>query len=164
MKLSLISFILGIFFAGLTYYFYSYESPFKQEKLQEIIEFREIEPNEKNLLQAEISFIIEKGLVFEYLSTNAYLALACLNLSIVSVFLSLHLIIDKLFFKTLIDPPNYSLAFRRSIVFLVALVLFFYFKLQAVEFPALLLTFVIAIILEYLFESYLGRKSKLEPK
>lgn len=150
MKAAAISFVLGIFFFALTYYFYSYESPFKQDKLNELIIAQEIEPNEVDILEQEIDFIISRGLVLEYLSPNAYIALISLILGILCIFFTMHLIVDKLFFKTLIDPPNYKLAIQRVVLGFFSFLLFFYLKFQAVQKIILFLPFVISFIIDYL--------------
>jgi cbb3-type cytochrome oxidase subunit 3 len=155
MKIAFLSFVLSIFFIALTYYFYTYESPFRKEKLNELITAQKIEPDEQELLDQEINFVLEHGLVLEYLSTNAYIAIISLILSLVCFFLAVQLVIDKLFFKTLIEPPDYKLGLRRSVLLMLSLLFFFYLKFQGMDIPFILVPFPIVIIIEYLIGSYL---------
>lgn len=158
MRIAFFALFVSIFFLGITYYFFVEVSPFDEAKIEEIVVANELKPGDEEALFFELDFIIERGLVMEYLSSNAYVGLASLATFFTLIFFALNLIIDKLFFKTLIDPPDYSLALRRSLEFALALGAFLSLKLRGINTEVALLAFVIALGLDVFIESF--RKSK----
>lgn len=158
MRIAFFSFLVALFFLGMTYYFFVEVSPFNEAKLDEIIQANNIKPNEEDKLYFELEFIIERGLVLEYLSENAYVGLLSLVMCISILFFSLNLVIDKFFFKTLFEPPDYFLAFRRGVEFSLASFAFLSMKLRGIDIQVAILSFVIALGIDVFLESI--RKSK----
>lgn len=164
MRIAFLSLLISFFLFGFAYYFYTYESPFREDKLEEIIVANDIAPDEVETLEFELNFIIERGLVTEYLSANAYIGIISFFSALALVFFFVHLSIDKLFFKTLQDPPNYVIGARRSVLFLAGAIGYFAIRLQGIEAHVAVFAFVLAFATDYFVGSYSGAKEKNEEK
>lgn len=158
MRIAVISLLIALFFTGMTYYFFTEVSPFQEQKVQELIEANEIKPGEEDRLYFELEFIIERGLVTEYLSANAYVGFFSGIIAVSLFFYFLYLIFDKLFFKTMIDPPNFAIGAIRSFEFGFAWGIFLLLKIQGIDTEVSLLVFVMVLGADMFFQSF--RKSK----
>jgi small-conductance mechanosensitive channel len=155
MKKILIFFVLGIFFAALANYLVSNTSPFDLEKLQKFSIDQEISDNDWEKFDSEIKEILDKGLIFNYLSGNAYLVALLILGSLFCFFAVLHLIIDKLFFKEYFEPPSLFDAIRRGIFFCAALSLIVLMRLYAVRDNYYLFIIPLFFLLfDYVFTKY----------
>jgi hypothetical protein len=113
MKKSLISFSLAILFMGILYYLSIYFSPFDQEEIQKNIEIYRIESNEE--FEEYIYELLDYGLIVTVLDTqNVSLWLFIFGCMVVNIIASLHLFIDKLFYKKFFEDPSLFDAYRRG--------------------------------------------------
>lgn len=153
MKLVFVFFTISIFFLGLTIFIVQNFSPFDIQKIEEVISDAEISTNSPEKLDQEISALISQGLIFDYLSNNAYLLLIVSAASLTSFICAIHLFIDKIFFKSLWEKPSLFNALRRSLLFSVSIVLVIYLKFLRVEPISLLLVPVSAVVIEIIYIS-----------
>lgn len=149
---------IGLVLLALSYYLMQSFSPFKQEKLEELIESKEIEEEDIETLNSEINIIIKDGFILDYLSSNAYLTFGLILASVLCLFSSLHLTIDKLFFKKFYEVPSLFDAVRRGIWISLSLGLMFYLKLFGSDIYTLLSVPIAAFILEVFFTIYLRKE------
>lgn len=167
MKRIIIFFFIGVFFIFISKYIFENFTPFNKDALQELITSQNIQPGQWDQLNQELLNLVQRGLILDYLSPNAYIGLGSVLVSIFSFFVSIHLIIDKIFFKDYFEPALLSDAIRRGIFLLAALILIAYTKLLHVELYIIALIPVVFIILEIFYQSYFKkfmefRKTRLQ--
>lgn len=154
MRRTIIWLILGIMILAFTRVFIANISPFKEGTLNELVQSKEIGPEQWEALNAELETAIERGLIFEYLSTNAYIGGFLFSLSIFCLFTSLHLFIDKLFFKNFYEKASLFDANRRALFFVLALIGMLYLLLYDAEIYVVLSAPLLSLIVEILFTKY----------
>lgn len=154
MRQTIIWLVLGIMILAFTRVFVGSISPFKEGNLNELIQSKEIGPEEWEKLNTEINIAIERGLIFEYLSVNAYIGAFLVSLSLFCIFTSIHLSIDKLFFKDFYVRASLFDATRRSFLFVLAINGIIYLLLYNTEIYVVLVTPLLALIVEILFTKY----------
>ncbi len=157
MKKILIFFLIGVFFIFVSKYIFENFSPLNKDALQEVITSQNIKPNKWEELNAQIGNLVEKGLILDYLSTNAYIGLLSILITIFSFFVAVHLIVDKIFFKDYFEPALLSDAIRRGIFLITALFLIAYAKLLHAEQYILLLIPIVFVIIEFFYLSYIKK-------
>jgi len=162
MKQVFIFLAVGLFFSFLTIFVVNSFSPFDDHKVQELISSSEILSNNPEKLDEEISFIVAQGLILDYLSTNAYLAFLLVAAALTSFIASIHLLIDKVFFKSIWESPSLLNAVRRSLLVTMSSSIIIYMKFLKVETITLLLIPASAIVTEIIFISLKNDINKLK--
>lgn len=153
MKLVFVFLTIGVFFALVTVFIVNNFSPFDTAKLAEIVEDNTISATSPEQLDTEVSDLIAKGLIFDYLSNNAYLTLITISASLACFIASIHLFIDKVFFKSLWQNPSVFNALRRGVLVSLSFVVVIYLKFLRVEVITLLLIPASALVLEIIYVS-----------
>lgn len=148
MKNVLIFTILGGFFSLILFYILKEFSPFELSKIDELIRMNAILPGEWDKLNVLIQQQITKGLIFQYLSSTAYVAFGVALAAIFSFITALHLFFDKLFFRSYYENPSVYNATRRSFLIVITLGLVFYMKLSFLETQTIILVPIAALVLE----------------
>lgn len=159
-----IGFIIGI--VGLVYV--QNISPFKTAKISELIEEKQIGEDQEDKLNNEVRKLFEQGLILDYLSPNVFLGFTIFLTSFSCFFLSIHLLIDKLFFKKFFEKASYFDGVRRGILFSICLGVMLYLKLLALGLEIFLVPLVF-IMIEVIFfrffkEDLLKQLTKLRNK
>lgn len=154
MRRIIIFIAIGIMLLILARYFAYTLSPFNIEAIQEISDSRKISPGDWQELDSEIINLIERGLILEYLSTNAYIGFVLFLGGIFCLFIAFHMSIDKLFFKFFYESASLVNAARRGLVFCIVIFLMFYFKLKAMDKYYILMLPIIGVVFEYSLNKY----------
>ncbi len=127
--------------------FLSYtSSPFKEDVINDVIIKNQITEDTVNLLEDYIQDQITKGLIFDIVSRNFYLVWGLIGVGVVFIIAGVHMFIDKLFFKKFYEPPYIIPAFRRAILFVIAVSITFvakFINLQGVELGVILLSLLL---------------------
>ena len=153
MKNVLIFTILGGFFSLVLFYILKEFSPFELSKIDELIKLNSVLPGEWDKLNTLIQEQISKGLLFQYLSSVAYLAFGVGLAAILSFLTAIHLFLDKLFFRSYYENPSLYNAIRRSTFIVITIGLVVYMKLSLLETQTIVLVPVAALILELIIAS-----------
>lgn len=161
MKRVVILLALGVFLLFLARYFFVNFSPFNLNQIQHLIEANNIKPGEWDVLNSTIQILIDKNQIIEYLSNNALIASAVFISGILCIFIGLHLIIDKFFFKNFYEKASIFDAVRRGILFCVAISLTVYLKLYGLDLQTILLIDLLLIVVEILFFHYIKPHIKI---
>lgn len=151
--------ILGIIFAIISYALLQELSPFNQQKIEELIESKEIEEEDFEKLNNEIDIVIQRGLIFNYLSENAYIVAFCILLSIFCLFVSIHLVLDKIFFKNFYENASHFDALRRGFLLILSIALFIFAKLSRAETYVLILLVIVPIVIEVVIKVYFKKEA-----
>lgn len=115
MRKSLVSLLIAIFFLVLLVFISFQYSPFDDSGLQSIIQRYGI--TESDEFREIVSRSIDLGVVREFLNLKVIIAWSmALAGVVVSFVVSLHLAIDKLFFKQFFEQPNLLVALRRGVL------------------------------------------------
>ena len=123
MRKSLVSLLIAIFFLVLLVFVSSQYSPFDDSGLQSIIQRYGI--TESDEFREIVSRSVDLGVVWEFLNFKVIIAWSmALAGVVVSFIVSLHLAIDKLFFKQLFEQPNLLTAMRRGILVFFVIYMF----------------------------------------
>jgi hypothetical protein len=162
MKKAVIILVLGIFLSILAYFLLSELSPFKQDKLQELIELNQIEEDDFDSLNIAIQEVIDRGLIFQYLSENAYIVGAIILASLFCVFTAAHLFIDRIVFRNHFERPSLVSAFRRGFILVIVIALSFYSHLSHLEWYFTPLIILSGILIEVVYKLYFIKDNDLE--
>ncbi len=123
MRKSLVSLLIAIFFLVLLVFISYQYSPFDDSGLQGIIQRYGI--TESDEFREIVSRSVDLGVVWEFLNFKVIIAWSmALAGVVVSFIVSLHLAIDKLFFKQLFEQPNLLTAMRRGILVFFVIYMF----------------------------------------
>lgn len=157
MKHAFIVFLVGIFLIIIGVNITQKVLPFSED---EMIAFAE----EKGFLTDNelingLDELIDRGLIFRMIDSKSLTAfLLVWSSAIICIFASIHLAIDKFFFKQFYQPPNAFMAYRRGgLIALSLLGLFFLRMLDSLEWYNALAIFLLALFLE-LFVSGLTKE------
>lgn len=112
----IIFYIIALFGIFLAYYLITRYSPFDLNKIQQIIEQKQIDDTKPELLNMEIEKLKSEGLLLGYLSSMSYAAFVLLLVGISCSIIATHLAVDKLFFKKFYENPSLSNAIRRGVI------------------------------------------------
>lgn len=112
----LIFFCISLFCAFLAYYLVTRYSPFDLQKVQQLIEQKQIEEGDIAMLNQEFETLKSEGLLINYISPIALGAFLLLVGGVVSAVLAFHLTIEKLFFRKFFEEPNFKVALRRALI------------------------------------------------
>ncbi len=114
MKKVLISLTIGVFSIVLFLYLVDTLSPWNEVILREYIEKFSIDSGTE--FNEFIDDSINAGIIFDYLNLkNVFILFGFGFTAAVSFLASLHMFVDKLFFKKFYEDPNTTTAIRRSI-------------------------------------------------
>lgn len=154
MKKVLLSLIITAFFGILFYYLLSSVSPWNREKVFEYLEKFEITHGED--FDKFINDTLEAGLILDYLDLkNVIIIFITGAATFTGLFASLHLLIDKLFFKKFFEEPNVVNAIRRGIWFPVLFLIFTLVKLiggfTSINIIFLIVSIIVIIYVEISF-------------
>lgn len=103
-------------------YFINNYPPINLEKLQQDIVQLDILRNEDEKFNNLISNIIKPENILNYLLPEAYITLFLIIFILWGLFVILHLLVDKLFFKLFYEKPNFSNAYRRGVFFVILII------------------------------------------
>lgn len=160
---------LALFFGGLSYYFVTSVSPFDLDKMQELAEENLIEKEEWEQLDYQIEYLIERDIILEYFSPDAYVGLVSIALTIVFSFSAIHVVLDKLLFKKFFEKPSIFNALRRGVLIGGTLLAMLYFKLYGLDYytiaaiPAFILVVELWISL-YIIDAFKRRMKRQSEK
>lgn len=160
MKVGLIFLIIGIFFSVVLAYQLSNFSPFNLEKIQDLIISEGITFDQGDKIDTLIKEKVISSSVFEYLSDTSYIVFGLLNAVVISIFSFIHIVVDKLFFKTYFESPSYFKAIRRAFLLGLSLSLVIYMRLLKIELSNILLIPITALIFEIIISSLETKKIK----
>lgn len=132
------------------FYIFKTVPPFNLSRVQEIANLYKLEKGDFDRLNEIIDLELSKGDLGLLLSPNFYLFMFCIICGTFFLFISIHLSIDKLFFKKFFEPPSYLNAIRRSFWILLTIIFGVYFKLIKVPLETILFLPLLAILLEIL--------------
>lgn len=114
MKRVLVGIIIGLFSLGIFLYLVKNLSPWNEVVLREYIEKFSIESGTE--FNQFIDDSINAGIIFDYLNLKNVMILISFGfVSVVAFLASIHMLIDKLFFKKFYEDPNASTAIRRAV-------------------------------------------------
>ena len=154
MRKAVIYIILGIFFIVVAVYIIKTESPFKVDMIQDLATQQEIPRNDYDQVSKLIQSLIDRGIIFEYLSVNTYIVAALLLFGIFCLFTTMHLIVDKFFFKKFYENPTEFDAIRRALLFSLTIGLMVFFNLYRIEVYVVLSVPLFFLIFELLTGRY----------
>lgn len=146
--------IIGVLLILAAYFLSRELSPLNLEKLEELILAEEIQAGDVEKLNEEINELISRGLIMSYLSENAYVIVLCALGGIFFLFISIHLVIDKIFFKNFYENPSTFDAVRRGLFFVGAIALLLFSKLNNAEPYVMGLIIVVPILIEVVIKLY----------
>lgn len=147
MRKYLILFALCVFFIAVSYYLVTTLNPFNEEQIAQLVRSENIKVSEE--FQEVVTELIDKGLILEFLDVRNVLLLGTtVTLAVLSGFMFVHTVIDKLFFRKFYEQPSLLLAFRRGVLVCLALVSIFIYRLFAAEWYLTVLTIGLLIIIE----------------
>ncbi len=152
---------LGIFLLLIARYFFENFPPYNIVQLQHLVEANNIQPGDWESLNDAIDVLIEKNQILNYLSNNAYIAAGILLAAIFSLFVAVHLVIDKFFFKNFYEKASLFDAVRRGFLVCVALGLTIYLKLYGIEIQTIIFVDIFILAIEILFFVYVKQHLKL---
>jgi len=160
MKNALISFVLAIFFVFVLFYLIDNTSPWNIEVVNANLEKYNVTSAEE--FDVFVSDMLNLGLIWSLLDiSNLVLLASALFGSIFFGFSSIHLFVDKLFFKKFYQQANLFLAFRRAFLITSAILFIFWLKLiGALLWYNVVAVITVALSLEYFFIS--NKKSTIE--
>jgi hypothetical protein len=153
----LIIFSIGFLLGFLNIYFFRYVSPYNQEKLDQLIQDKEIEEDQLDRFEEELINIKEEGLIFSYLSSNAYVGAVIALFAFTFIFAAIHLSADKLFFKKFFEPPSTFDAFRRGFLIGLGILFIIMFRLIGLGIVENILVVIVLMLLEIIFINYLKK-------
>lgn len=130
--------------------------------VQQLIVDKDIGPDDGKLLNEEIRSLIDRGLIINYLSSNAYLLAISLLASVMCFFVCIHLFIDKLFFKNFYENASIFIAMRRGLLLCISIGAIVLFNLYRVESYVLFLVPIAAVTIEGVFMFNSKNKQKKE--
>lgn len=155
MRRGLLSLLIAIFFGALLLFISANYSPFENDGLNNIIQRYGI-TEEEELLEV-IKRSIELGIVWEFLDTEILTAwILSMAGFVISLFTSIHLFIDKLFFRNILESPRLRPAIRRGIMLYFLIFAFAGLRLMgALEWYTVLITAVLLVTVEVIFIFFL---------
>jgi len=151
MKSVFIFLTIGVFFSLLSAFIVQNFSPFDSQKVEELIKSSNIQSDSADQLDSALRDLVSNGLILDYLSSNAYLSLFTIAAGLISFLTSIHLFLDKVFFKSLWDSPSIFNAVRRASLLVISLVIATYLRFLKVESLTIFLVPATAIFAEIIF-------------
>lgn len=158
MRSVFLSFIISLIFLGLFIYLADNLPIFYEDQIPIIQEQFAIQTNEEFILL--FNDLKKRGLLIEIVNkNNVYVTLSMLFLFILSTISTLHLLIDKLFFKKFYQQPDIFPAIRRAFWFaiIVIMIIFMYFW-AFINYWTTFMTFLSFGLIEYVLTKVLNRK------
>lgn len=123
MKRGILSLLISIFFFLLLSFISYYYSPFEKSGIEKLIDRYGV--TEENEFRGIIAKSISLGIAWEFINIRNMTAwILALAGSVISLFISIHLGIDKFFFKEYYQQPNFKIALRRGIILFFILFIF----------------------------------------
>lgn len=162
MRRGLLSLLIAIFFGTLLLFISTNYTPFDKDGLMNIIQRYGI--TEENELLEVIGRSIELGIVWEFLDVRILISWIFIMAGfVISLFTSIHLFIDKLFFRKFFESPNIRPAIRRGIMFYFLLFAIVALRLMgALEWYTVLITGVLLVTVEIVFVTATKKQTKTE--
>ena len=161
MKLAVISLVVGVFLGVLTIYLMLHVvNPLSQDKLDELVARERIEqPIE---IYQKLGELVELGVIFDYVEPQRIaLVIGTMMGSLVAIFIAAHLVVDKLFFKEFLNPPDFNLAVRRGVLLVTGVIGMHILRFIGVEILLALLPLLLAILVESLIVMIVKRRKQL---
>lgn len=154
MKRGIIFLTLGITLIALATLFFQSFSPLNLEKIQELVIQNDIQPGENDKLIDTLLDLRSTGKLVEYLNGDFYIGIFIGLIGIFLVFNTIHLTVDKLFFKNFYQKASFFDSIRRGSLFIISLFLMVMLGLSGYLFNDLLLGLVVILLIEVLFTLY----------
>lgn len=155
MKRFVILVALGSFLLVIARYFYLNFSPLNLDKIQSLIVDSNIRPGDWESLDGTIINLINSHRILDFLSPNAFIGFFTALVGGVLIFIAIHLLIDKFFFKNYFEKASVFDATRRGVIIGIVISVIFYLRLSGYDFQTQLLVTILAIALEILFFMYI---------
>lgn len=151
MRRGLLSLLIAIFFGTLLLFISTNYTPFDKDGLMNIIQRYGI--TEENELLEVIRRSIELGIAWEFLDIRILISWIFIIAGfVISLFTSIHLFIDKLFFRKFFESPNIRPAIRRGVMFYFLFFAIVGLRLMgALEWYTILITGVLLATVEVVF-------------
>ncbi|MDQ6985551.1 MAG: hypothetical protein Q9M76_04610 [Candidatus Dojkabacteria bacterium] len=146
-------------FSLFTKYIFTNFPPFDIDKIQQLAIDKGIEEDDFDSLNEEIDLLIEEKEVLNYATNNLYLGGLSLTIAIFFYIISIHIALDKLFFKKFFEEPKYFVAARRSLIISTTFISILFLNLNGVDRNTLLGILALAILIEFIF-GYLLSQNK----
>lgn len=159
MRRGLLSLLIAIFFGTLLLFISFNYSPYDVDGLDNIIQRYGI--TEEDELLEVIQRSIELGIAWEFLDVGILTAWIFIMAGfVISLFTSVHLFIDKLFFRKFFETPKLRPAIRRGIMLYLMILAMLGLRLMgAFEWYTVLITTTLLIVMEVIF--YLNNPKKV---
>lgn len=152
--------LIGIVCFAISLFLIGELSPFKTEKIEELIVEKKIPEDGNDILDIEIQNLISSGLIFTYFSDNVFLIVGVLSIGLLLFLTGVQIIFEKLFLRKFFEKPSNLKAFRRSFLIVVPLIFFLYARLNNIEVYIQILIIVIPILIELILNIGVGKKSE----
>lgn len=160
MKRVTIFFSSGVFFFLIARYIFENLSPFKLDLLQEQVVLNNIQPQDWDAFNKLIADLIYNKQILNYLSYNAYFGSILFLIGLFCFFTSIHLVVDKIFFKDFFVKASLFDAVRRSLIFTFAIFISIYSNLYGLSTEIIVLINILLILSEIIFAYYFKQNLK----
>lgn len=150
--------IIGSLLLAAAYFLSKELSPFNLDKLEELVQTEEIPSGDKDALNTAINELFDRGIIISYLSENAYVIIFSALAGIFFIFVALHLVVDKIFFKNFYETPSSLVAIRRGFLFVSAIGFLIFAKLNKAEAYVIVLIIIVPILLEIVIRLSTNKK------
>jgi len=155
LRFSFVFIVLSLVLGVISYFYITNISPFDEQMINELIQERQIAEDDFETLNFELRKIYNQGLIFEYLSPNAYVGFGLVSAALLFLFVACHIMLDKLFFKKFYEIPSFFDAFRRGLLIILSLGLIIYLRFLNLTWQEAIVVPIILLLLEILFMSFL---------
>lgn len=163
MKKVVISTVVFVFSLILLLYLYQSISPWNTDLINDYIEKFSIDTGRE--FEEFIDDSIKAGIIFDYLDIKNVLILHIFTFLTITSFIStIHMFVDKLFFKKFFEEPDVSVAIRRSIWVSIILFMFNFIRVFGVLSIFYIVIVLIVIIIIILVELSFAKKNTIVEK
>lgn len=133
-------------------------SPFSESKVDQLLVERGIEGEEE--LEQLVEVMTKEGAIYKlYDYQNVTIVAVLSGFVIIPLFAIFHILIDKLFFKTVSQYPDYRIAMRRGGIFYMAMVgLFVFYSLDNLSLVNIVSVSALGLMIEVGIERFSGLK------
>lgn len=165
MKYIIISTIIAIFASALFIYLLNTISPFNDAVIENYIDKFSIDNGSE--FNQFIDESIKAGVILDYLDLkNVMILHVILFISLTSTLATIHMVIDKIFFKKFFESPDWTSSVRRSAIIPAVLFLINFFRVLGAfglfYIFIILLIVIILVLIEISFSNRMSSKKHLE--
>lgn len=164
MKKGILSLLISVFFFLLLGFISYYYSPFEKGNIENLVDRYGV--TEETEFREIITKSINLGIAWEFINIRNMSAwILALAGSIISIFVSIHLGIDKFFFKEYYQQPNFKTAFRRGIMlFFIIFIFLTLHLLGAFVWYTVAVSITLLLLIEIGFTTLINNPTKVSPK